>query len=93
MKNVNLIYARKVKGLTQEQLGKRIDYNKSTVSNWENGYSLPRIKDAFRLAEILEKDISFLFFNQYVQDPHTLFVGKENLDRSSLLKIYKGGFN
>lgn len=71
MKNYKLIQARKAKGFTQEKLAKKLDYKKSTISNWENGYSTPKMDDAFKVAEILEKDIKDLFFSQKEQDSHT----------------------
>ncbi|ANU28415.1 helix-turn-helix transcriptional regulator [Planococcus versutus] len=77
MKNTNLIKARESKNLTQEQLAKLLGKaGKQSVSNWENGHSKPPLSIAFKLSEILEKDISFLFsFN--VQDSHTLEVSCE----------------
>lgn len=77
MKNLNFIDARKAIGLTQLELANKLEYQKSTISNWENGYSNPRIDDALRLASILEKDISFLFFNHYVQQYHTSCVREQ----------------
>lgn len=71
LKNNNLITARKAKGLTQEDLAKKLNYTKQAVSNWENGYSTPRTADAFKIATILEKDINFLFFGIEVQVSHT----------------------
>ncbi|MCY1093655.1 helix-turn-helix transcriptional regulator [Bacillus safensis] len=71
MKNFKLIQARKAKGLTQEELAFKLDYKKSTISNWENGYSNPKMDDAFKVSEILGTDIKTLFFNQKEQDSHT----------------------
>ncbi|MFP5203208.1 MULTISPECIES: helix-turn-helix transcriptional regulator [Bacillus] len=70
MKNLNLVQARKTKGLTQEELAFKLDCTKSTISNWENGYSNPKIEDAFKVSEILGTDIKTLFLNQQVQDSH-----------------------
>lgn len=66
MKNNRLVNARKEKGLTQEGLAELMNYKKSTVSNWENGYSIPRMSDAFKVAKILDKDIDYLFFESKV---------------------------
>jgi len=71
LKNVNLIAARKSKGFTQESLAKELNYTKQAVSNWENGYSIPRTADALKVATILEKDVNFLFFDHKVQESHT----------------------
>lgn len=73
MKNSNLIQARKAMGLTQEQLARKMNYRKSAVSNWENGYSVPSVNDAMKLAIILNTNIPFLF-NHYVQIYHTLYI-------------------
>ena len=71
MKNEALIRARKRKGWTQEQLAEMLNCRKSTVSNWENGYSNPSLSDAFRIATLLESDVNVLFSGLKVQDSHT----------------------
>lgn len=71
MKNDRLIKARKLKGLTQEQLAELFGYKKSTVSNWECGYSTPSVQDALKLAEILDTDIGYLFLRPTVQETYT----------------------
>jgi len=64
LKNKNLINARKRKGLTQSELGKQVDVEKTTVSNWENYRSVPPMERAFKVARILEEDVDYLFFSQ-----------------------------
>ncbi|BBP87428.1 hypothetical protein BsIDN1_10460 [Bacillus safensis] len=49
----------------------KLNCKKSTISNWENGYSKPKMDDAFKVSEILGTDIKALFFNQKGQDSHT----------------------
>lgn len=71
MKNDRLISARKKKGLTQEQLAELFGYKKSTVSNWECGYSTPTIHDALKLAEILDSEVVYLFSRNNVQVSYT----------------------
>ncbi|WP_433618718.1 helix-turn-helix transcriptional regulator [Paenibacillus cellulositrophicus] len=71
-KNVDLVDARKNKGLTQEELAALLGYSKATVSNWENGYSNPSLTDAFKVSRILEKDINKLFSGLDVQENHTI---------------------
>ncbi len=62
MKNLNLKSARKRKQLTQSQLADMIKVvGKATVSNWETGYSKPRLEVAILVSEILEEDVAFLF--------------------------------
>jgi DNA-binding XRE family transcriptional regulator len=65
-KNERLISARKEKKLTQEQLAELLNYKKSTICNWETGYSVPRLSDAFRVARLLDKDVNYLFFEKNV---------------------------
>ncbi|WP_338754234.1 helix-turn-helix transcriptional regulator [Bacillus sp. FJAT-52991] len=71
MKNSNLINARLKKGLTQEELAKMLGYTKAAVSNWENGVSIPRTKDAIAISRILEESVDYLFYAQNEQESHT----------------------
>ncbi|MFF2909958.1 helix-turn-helix transcriptional regulator [Paenibacillus sp. NPDC057934] len=68
MKNQSLTHARKKMGLTQEKLAGMLGYQKAAVSNWENGYSNPSLTDAFKVSEILGKDINEIFSDLKVQD-------------------------
>ena len=43
---------RESKKLTQEEVGKLLDVNRSTVAMWETGKSLPRADKLLKLAEI-----------------------------------------
>ena len=71
MKNNRLISARKEKGLTQTQLALKLGFKgKQSVANWENGHSTPTLETAFKISEILEKDVEFLF-GQRVQVSQT----------------------
>lgn len=71
MKNLNLVNARKKKNLTQDELAKRVNLvTKAAVSNWETGYSRPRLEVALIVADILEEDVAFLFGYE-VQGSHT----------------------
>lgn len=72
IKNYALSKARKEKGLTQEALANLMGCQKTTVSNWENGYAKPKLSDAFKLGQILEKKIDDIFFEDKVQDSHTI---------------------
>lgn len=70
-RNEALINARKDIGLTQIELAILMDCQKTTISNWENGYSKPKLTDAFKLANILKKSVDALFLDIKVQDSHT----------------------
>ena len=51
---------RKEKGITQEQLGKQMFVNHSTIARWESGTRLPDAEMVFRIADILGADINTL---------------------------------
>lgn len=51
---------RKLKNLTQEELGNRLFVSKQAVSKWENGRTLPDLETTQKLIEILEIDASEL---------------------------------
>ncbi|MFD1350200.1 helix-turn-helix transcriptional regulator [Oceanobacillus caeni] len=71
MKNERLIEARKQKHLNQTQLAHMLGFKgKQSVANWENGHSTPTLTTAIQIAEILEKDVIFLFGHK-VQDSQT----------------------
>lgn len=71
MKNQRLIEARKKKQLNQTQLAIMLGFKgKQSVANWENGHSTPTLSTAIKIAEILGKDIVFLFGDD-VQESQT----------------------
>jgi len=49
-----LIFARKQKGMTQEQLARAMNVTRQGVSNWERNQSVPDLASIQRLANILE---------------------------------------
>lgn len=59
-KNIKLIRARKKSKFTQQDLANRMQVTKSTISNWENGYSNPNLEKAIRVAAILGRDVKDL---------------------------------
>jgi transcriptional regulator with XRE-family HTH domain len=68
LKNNRLINSRIKKVFTQEELAGMLGYTKAAVSNWENGVSVPRMKDAFILSKILEKEVDYLFLTKETQN-------------------------
>ena len=56
----NLKYIRQEKGLTQEQLGKLMNKDYSTIGKWENGTRSPIMEDVIKLSDIFNIDIKDL---------------------------------
>ena len=51
---------RKGRQLTQQNLAKRLGVGQSTVAMWENGKSVPSMKNLLKLSNILEVSVSDL---------------------------------
>lgn len=49
-------------GLTQEELAKKANVSRNTVSTWENEPSSMKIKDAELVCTILNVPINYIFF-------------------------------
>ncbi len=49
--------ARRLKGLTQEQLADAMHVSRQTISHWENNRTLPDYLLLFELAKTLETDV------------------------------------
>jgi transcriptional regulator with XRE-family HTH domain len=56
----NIKKRRKEEGMNQKQLGDMINYSKSTVSNWEKGYSEPTSSQLKKLADIFDGSVDEL---------------------------------
>lgn len=52
---------RKEKGLSQEQLAEIMKVGQSTIANWEIGLRYPNVRQAIRLAEILDTTVEELY--------------------------------
>lgn len=48
------------KGYTQDDLAKIIGVDRSTISRWENGDTLPRLHRLIFISELLEVDMNVL---------------------------------
>ena len=46
--------ARTIKKLTQEQVAEDLNVSRQTISNWENGKSLPDIVSIIRMSELYD---------------------------------------
>jgi AbrB family looped-hinge helix DNA binding protein len=56
----NLLYLRKMKGMSQENLAARLDITRQTLSKWETGEAFPDIEKSKRLADIFEVSLDDL---------------------------------
>lgn len=52
---------RKLRKMTQEELGKRLSIGKSTIANYEKGFRSPKKEMIFQIAEVLSVSIDDLF--------------------------------
>ena len=68
----NILKLRKSKGLSQEQLGEKIDVTRQTISNWELGETSPNpdqlklLSKALNISidELLENDVNGLLMEK-----------------------------
>lgn len=70
--NKNFYRLRRMRDLTQAQLGERLHIKQETVSNWERGKADPPIRMIPRLAEVLEiseHDLYDMFAEKYKEEP------------------------
>ena len=56
----NIARLRKARGLSQEQLARKLDITRQAVTKWENNRSQPSTENLIRLAELLEVDMNEL---------------------------------
>ena len=59
---VTLPVARKIAGMTQIDLAKKMDVSESTVINWEKGRSEPTIAQAIMIAELVGRPLDSIIF-------------------------------
>ena len=81
----NIKATRKARGLSQEEVARRLHITRQTLSKWENGLSVPDAQLLIRLAEILEVSVSQLLEDNSESDPETGATVAEQLERLNLL--------
>lgn len=59
--------ARERQGLTQGQLGARLEANQSSVSTWEKGSVVPSVENLLKMADLLAVDVR-AFFDAAISD-------------------------
>ena len=70
---------RKEKGLTQEQLGKKIGVTNKTVSRWETGVYLPPGDALLALGELFNVSVNEILSGKQLNDTEYKAVAEENL--------------
>ena len=88
---------RKIINYNQKQIAALLGYEKSSqISNWENGRKLPCLKNALKLAHILEIPVELLFSGLSLDLKEELKANGEKLktspalDKSKEARIKKG---
>ena len=61
----NLKFLRLQKNITQEELGKRLGKDYSTIGKWENGTRSPIMEDVIKIAEYFNVSLTDLIANNY----------------------------
>ena len=63
----NLIKLRLAAGMTQAELGEKLNYSDKSISKWERGESVPDVLTLVQLADLFEIPV-----NQLLEDPNAL---------------------
>lgn len=85
-----LLNLRKQKGLSQEELGKKIKVSKSTISKWERGLSYPDFENLAILSDFFELSLEKLMKDIDVNN----IINKKDLDfRYKISIIFKNIIN
>ena len=73
---------RKEKGLTQEQLGKKIGVTNKTVSRWETGVYLPPADVMLTLGELFNVSVNEILSGKRLNDAEYKEAAEENLTQA-----------
>ena len=84
--NINLKRLRKQKGLTQEDLAQKLGVRKTTISNYESGYSTPPFATLERLAQILDTSVDII-----LGKPAAVHEAKLQESEQAVIKVYYSG--
>lgn len=76
---------RKEQGLTQEQLGERLDVTNKTVSRWETGSYMPPIDILLELSRVLDISLNELLSGERLNDEQLRVKADKNV-----LEAYRG---
>ncbi len=86
---IKILELRKKEGLSQEQLGEKVNVTRQTISNWELGETLPNIEQLKLLSQIFHVSIDELVDNDM---NHILVERVSNTEKLAgiIIKILKG---
>ncbi len=81
----NIKSLRALRGINQEDLGKRIGVSKQSVSNWENENILPSIEMLVRIADFFGVTTDFLLGRSEHRTLDTSGLGDEELSHLQVI--------
>ena len=87
----NIYELRKKKGLSQEQLGEKIDVTRQTISNWELGETSPNPEQLKLLSKTLDVSVDDLIDND-LQNVVLSKIKMTEKQTRTIKKILKGFF-
>lgn len=77
----NLIALRKARGLTQIELGEKINYSDKTISKWENGDSCPNVEAVYKVARFYGVTVDDLLSEDFRNDKNTVAQRQRNYSK------------
>lgn len=72
----NIVELRQAKGMTQLELGEKLNYSDKAVSKWEHGDSMPDISVLVEMADMFGVTIDYLVRQEH--KPHEIVQNKKN---------------
>ena len=87
MLSSNIKFLRFKNKLTQEKMGKLINKQPTTISEWENGKNIPRSSTLYQLASLFEISIHDLLERDLASDQSTNFSASKNTNPKYLIPI------
>lgn len=72
MNRAKLVYYRKIRGLTQQELADKSGFSRNSIMNWEKGKRNPKIGDIEKIAKVLDVSPFELFDNNDVTIPENI---------------------
>lgn len=63
--NENIMQLRKNRGMSQEKLAEQLEVSRQTISNWEQGQTMPNPDQLIILSKVFQKSIDELVGNEY----------------------------